>query len=486
MGDHVRTSTIWSLVEVVLRQGVNFGIGIWLARLLTPDDFGTIASLFLFTTIASVLAGGGLTHALVQKDRLSSLDKSTAFWISTLLSLVFAALVCALGYPLAELLDKPVLTLIAMVMAVNTIVSMLGATHGAIMLRELRFKDIAISGIVSTLCSGILAIWLATTGAGIWALAWQVLAASVINTILVWIRLGWAPAPAFSLTAARQLFGFGGYILAAQLIDAVYTRVHSVSIGALQNVEQAGFYNRAESLSQLVSAIVLTVVNRVALPAFARQQNDVARLGDSLLQSIRVTTVIIAPMALGLAAVAGNLVAFLLGPQWQSAAAPLAVLGASMVLLPAHVLNQNVVMATGKGKAYFKQELLKRLIGICLVLGGSFFGITWVAWAFFLTGGFSFFLTAFYVQRDIGLPILQQVKQIIPPLLAAAVMAVCTVMLAAWLQAWSLPARLAVSTIAGAMIYCALLLCFKPALIREFLAIMRGRQSDFDPENLPS
>ncbi len=412
-------ATLWSGADFFIRQGFQFVVSIILARLLSPEEFGTIALLFLFTGIASALVDSGFSAALIQKAHTTQVDESTVFWFTFGMSVAMALLLCALSPLIANFYSMPILIPLTMLMALNIVITALSVVHATLLTKHLDFKTQLKIGAYASVVSGSLAIVMAYKGYGIWALAAQYLVASTITTILFWIYKSWRPSLAFSKESAKSQFSYGGYLLAATLTDVIYTRGYSLLIGKFYGVRELGFFSRAEGVRQLPVSGLSSVMSRVAFPLFSAAANDKALLKRGVQFALRGMMLINIPMMIGLAAVAEPLILVLLGKQWLPAAPILQILCLGGIFWPLHVINLNALTAQGHSKLFLRLEFIKKGFGISFLLLGTYFGIMGIAWSQVAYGALAFVINAHYTHRYLNYGVLAQTRDFLPSLLVA-------------------------------------------------------------------
>jgi O-antigen/teichoic acid export membrane protein len=416
-------ATLWSAAEIFMRQGLQFCIGIALARMVAPDDFGTIALLYLFTGIATAFIDSGFSLALIQRQDVTHLDESTVFWINIAAGAIAALVLWASAPAIANIFSLPILIPLVGVMALNVFVTSFGAIHATLLTKQLRFAvQMKVSGIAMSI-SGIVAITMAWYGYGVWALAAQTLCASAITTLLLWVYNTWRPALKFSTESAGKLFQFGSYLLASALLEIIYTRFYSVLIGKLFGIREVGFYNRADVTKQLPVGMLTSIFSRVALPVFSSLAQDKSQLRLAAQSLLRVTMLINIPMMIGIAAVARPLVLTVFGKEWLPAVPLLQVLCLSVVLWPVHVINLYILLALGKSKLHFRLEVIKKVLGLAFMAAGAFYGAIGIAWSQALFSLIAFAINSYYTKRFIEYGLLEQARDFFPALCNSLVMA---------------------------------------------------------------
>lgn len=472
MKQQALSATLWSGLEIFLRHGLQFVVVIVLARLLTPDEFGTIALLYIFVGVAGVLADGGFSAALIQRQDVTHVDESTVFWFNLGMGATLALLLWLSAPSIAAFYQQPVLVPLVGVMALNVFITSLGAIHRALLTKQLDFRTQMKVGVLATTLSGGVAIALALQGAGVWALAAQMLCAATITTLALWGLHRWRPALVFSMDSARRLFGFGGYLLAAGLLDVAYTRLYTLLIGRFYSVRELGFYTRADTTQQLPVEAMTNILSRVAFPVFSAAAHDPARLQRGMRLALRGMMFINVPMMLGLAVVAEPFVLTLFGPEWRPAVPILQVLCLAGLFWPLHVINLNVLMAQGYSNLFFRLEVLKKVVGVGLTLVGALYGVMGIAWSQVVFNVLAFGINAHYTRRHLNYGVAQQVLDIYPTLLVGIAMAATVSAVSPHIEL-GYPIELLTLVILGAAVFSVVALSFNIGPCRDALDMLR-------------
>ncbi|WP_456444495.1 lipopolysaccharide biosynthesis protein [Thiolapillus sp.] len=466
-----RSAVIWSGLELLFRQGVGFVISILMARMLGPEAFGTIALLSLFMGLSWVLVNVGFSSALIQRQNITAVDESTVFWFNLFLGVLLAAGVAGLGPWLAAFYAQPVLVPLALVMAFNIVFSAASTVQTALLARALDFRTPMRITMASTLVSGALGLYMAWEGYGVWALAAQSLSSNLVSMLLLWMLGGWRPVFCFSRQSFRRLAGFGGYLLASRLLNMFYRKGYTLLLGKYFGLQALGYFNRAERIQTLPTALVTGVAAKVSLPLFSRATDDIPHLRETGRLAIRTMMLVTVPMVFGLAILAGPVVQVLLGEQWMPAAPILQVLCFSGLLLPLDVVNLNLIKALGRGKLFFRLEMARITLGILLLLVGSLAGVMGIAWAFVAQSVLAYFISSHYVGVFLDYGSAKQLKDCFAVILTGAVMAVAVYGLNRLLAPEGL-AELILIVCSGALFY---LLCNRlcgVAAFREALSFL--------------
>lgn len=421
----VRSATLWSAADIVFRQALQCGVAIALARLLSPEEFGTVALLYLFIGIAAAFADGGFSAALIQRQTVSHTDESTVFWCNLAMGSLAGACLWAAGPTIAGYYKMPILMPLTAALSVDIVLSALGAVPATLLAKRLDFRSQMKLGAVATLVSGSVAITMAWRGFGVWALVVQALTSTAMTTILLWVVSRWRPRLVFSTAAARRLFSFGGYMFGSALLDIIYNRTYTLLIGQLYGVRALGFYNQAETIKQLPVNALAAIFSRVAFPAFAATAHDAVQLRRGVRAAVRGTTLLNTPMVLGLAAVAKPLVLTLFGARWLPTVPVMQILCLGAVFWPLHVINLNALMAMGHSNVFLRLEVVKKVLGVALLVGGTFYGVLGIAWSQVAFGVMAVGINAYYSRRLLDYGVVAQLRDLLPVLAIASPMALC-------------------------------------------------------------
>lgn len=458
------SATKWSAFDVFMRQGIQFGISIVLARLLTPEDFGVVAMLALFVGVAGIFIDSGFSSALIQRQGTSRTDESTVFYFNLGMGVVAVFVLCIAAPWIAAFFKQPILQNLTYVMASSLIVNAFGSIHSTLLVKEMNFKVTAKVGMIGALSGGVVAIYMASQDYGVWSLAGSTVASSLITVSLLWLWHPWRPAWTFKLDSLRSFFRFGGYQMASALLDVFATNLYSILIGKLYSVRDVGFYNRANSTQKLPITIVMGIINRVAFSTFSQVSEDKERLVRGLRQAQSMVMFVNIPVLVGIIILAEPLVLGLFGEQWIVCVPILQVLGLGGLILPLQSLNLNILKAQGRADLNFKIAIYKKVFAISLMIACSFYGIMAIAWAQVVISVFAYFMNTHYTRILLGYSGFEQLMDLRVNFVAAIPMGIVVYLMNGMMQFPPL-IKLLVISIVGCVIY--LLTC--RLLCRELL-----------------
>lgn len=469
------TATLWNAGEALGRQGVQLVTAVILARILTPAEFGTVALLALVLGLAAVLTDAGFSTALIQRRAITAAHESSAFWVVLALGAAATALLVGVAPILASFYAEPQVAPLLRVMAFTVVATAAGSVPLALMMRRLQFRRLFVANLVAIVTSAVVAVTGALQGWGVWALAAQSLTLAVGSTLLYWTSAGWWPAARPTLAATRELAGFGGFMLAASLLNEAYLRAYTVLIGRWYGTQQLGYYARADSTQQIPGAALGSVVGRVGLPFFSSIAHDLPALHRGVRAALRGLMLINVPMMLGLAALAEPAVAALFGDQWGPAVPILQVLCLAGCLWPVHVVNMTALLAQGHARLLFRLEAIKKSAGLAFLIAGSFAGVLGVAWASVAFAVFASVVNVYYTEKFIGYGLAGQARDVAPIGLVSVVMAgIVWAAGVAWQPApWLELLALAGS---GAGLFFALATALRLEALRDAWRLVRGQR----------
>ncbi len=372
---------VWSAADIVLRQGLQFGVSVILARLLSPEDFGLMTLLAFFSSLSIIFVQGGLSTALVRQPNTTREEESAVFWCNLFASGVFALLLIAIAPAVARFYGLPLLQPLMFVAAAQVVLSALGAVHTALLSRSLRFDKLAFTGLLSSLISGVMGVAAALAGYGVWSLAVQLIAMAVIGSASLWWVSDWRPQLRFRLSSLRALFGFGAYLSISSALETIYGNLFVLILGKFYGPRDVGYFSRAHGVQSLPTGIITAIVGRTVLPLFAERMADADATRRGFKLSLSFMMLLTLPIMVGLSLVSDLVILTLFGAKWMPAAPVLAIAAWGGALTPLHVLNLNLLLARGGSKRFLKLELQKKLIGVVIVGVGCFYGIIGVAYA---------------------------------------------------------------------------------------------------------
>lgn len=414
----------WSAIDQVSRMGISFVVGIVLARLLSPDEYGLIGILAIFIAVFTFICDSGFTNALIRKKDIKDIDYSTVFYINLGMSLLMALLLFLSAPLIARFFERPELVSLTRVMSSVVIINALAMVQRVRLTKAVDFKTQTKITLIASVLSGAIGITMAYTGFGVWALVGQQISAQTFNTILLWMFNMWLPKLEFSIASFKEMWAFGWKMLVSGLIDTTWTEIYQVVIGKCYTPATLGLYTRATQFTKMFSHNLNGVIQRVSFPVLAEMQDDKVRLKNGYKRVIRCTMLPTFVLMLGLAACAKPMVLFLIGEKWLGCVPFIQLVCFSSMLYPLHSLNLNMLQVQGRSDIFLKLEIVKKIVAVGPLLLGIFIDIYWMIGGSVLTGFFAYYLNAYYSGPFLNYSIKEQVKDILPSFLVASAMAI--------------------------------------------------------------
>lgn len=432
--DELRRKTVvgsfWTLFERFGYLGIQFVSNLVLARLLMPDDFGTIGVLIIFTTMSYVLIDSGLSSALVQKKTISEEDKSTVFFTNLALAIT-VYIVLFLTAPLfANYFHNPEIKKLLRVIELIVVIDAFSAIQSTVLAREMDFKKLSIYKIISIAVAATVSIVLAYCGMGVWALVVQYILFSLCRALLLWLRTDWRPIIAFSKQSFKSLFGYGSKLLISQSIATLYNQLQSILIGRHFTASDLGYYTQARQLMQIPTDSLGRVVNTVSFPAYAKLQNERSQLKLMVRQNLLVLVFLNTPLMFYLSTVAKPLLVFLYSDKWLDSVPyfRFLCLGFGMLLI-IHDCSLTALKSVGRTDYVLKLEIIKKILGVILLLCGlHYFGIWGILYGLAVNSFIELFLNGYYLNKEIQYGAWDQIKDFLPSLILSLIASFATYM----------------------------------------------------------
>lgn len=414
----------WSFIDQIANMGITFVVGIILARILTPREFGLIGMIVIFIEISYTFINSGFTQALIRKKDCDETDYSTVFFFYVITSLFFFLLLFFSSGLISDFFNEPLLAKVLKVLGLLLIIDSLSLIQRTILTKNINFKIQANISLISSVISGIIAIIMAFTGFGVWSLVAQRLSRQTIKTVLLWLWTKWTPVLVFSKKSFFELFGFGSKLLISSLIDTIYRNMYLLVIGKFFSAQDLGYYTRADQFKNLPSQNLNGIITRVTYPVLASIQDDVPRLRTNYKKLIRSTMLITFVLMLGMAAVAKPMIITLIGEKWLPSVIYLQMLCFIGMFYPLQALNLNMLQVLGRSDLFLKLEIIKKILAIPTIIVGIFWGIQIMIVGMMANTLIAYYLNSYWSGRMIGYSQKEQIKDIIPSLLVAITMAV--------------------------------------------------------------
>lgn len=413
----------WSAADALLGQGVTFIVGLVLARLLSPDEYGLIGICLIFTTVLNGIVDSGFSNALIRKKEVTDEDYNTMFTTNMAISIVLYVLLFISAPLVSGFFHRIELTALVRVTGLILFFNALSITQVTILTKNIDFKTKTKASLVSAIISGVIGIAMAFMGYGVWSLVAQQLSKQLLYTLCLWVLSKWWPKFTFYKDSFKYMWGFGWKLLASGILNNVWNQLYQVVIGRCYTSSTLGHYTRANEYASIFSSNLTLIVQRVSYPVLAEIQDDKERMVQGYRKVIKITMFVTAVCMISLGAVSEPLIYTLIGTKWQEAATYLPLICISMSLYPLHAINLNILQVLGRSDIFLYLEILKKIVGIVPIVIGIFCGIYYMLLTSILTGVISLYLNTWYTGKTLNYSFWKQLRDIAPSYFTALVIA---------------------------------------------------------------
>lgn len=404
----------WSGIDNVVKAGVTFVVSIVLARLLTPDDYGLIGIIAIFTAVCQSFIYAGFSSALIRKKNATDEDYNTVFMVNLGMSILLYFVIFACSPLIADFFHRQELIALTRVSSLSMIIGALAFVQQTRLTKRIDFKTQTKITLCASLSSGIIGIMMALIGFGVWALVAQTLTLQIITTALLWFYNKWIPQLRFSTESFRELFGYGWKMMLSGLLDTIWKELYQVIVGRFYSPATLGQYTRSKEFAKLFSSNLTGVIQRVTFPVLSNIQDDKERMVIAYRKVIKTTMFVTAIGMFFIGAISEPLLYCLIGPKWHEAAVYLPLICISGSLYPLHAINLNMLQVQGRSDLFLGLEIIKKVIALAPLMIGAFIGILPMLYTNIFTGVIAYFLNSYYSGRLIGYSSWMQVKDVAP------------------------------------------------------------------------
>lgn len=373
------TAAIWSFVERLSSQVVSFCIGIILARLLDPYDYGVIGLTAIFIALSNVFIDAGFANALIRNQHRTEKDLSTAFYFNVVIGVLVYSLLWTSTPLIANWFKEPLLIPLLKIVGLNVVLNSLCIVQTAILTAKLNIRLQTIINLSAQIPAGVIAVLMAYRGMGVYSLAMQTVLSSLIKVVLFWIFAKWFPKERFSKGAFLELWNFGSKLLGANLIGTLFNQIYTVIIGKYVGKKELGYFSKANGLCTNVDGVTSGIVQKVALPVLARYQGDEDELTKKFRTIMRLLVMMIAPMTAILCFSSDEIVILLWTEKWLYCSLLFKVLIVGIMFGPLGQMSLSLMQTVGKTSMILKLEMPKKVLYCIYIIIGFQYGVLGLA-----------------------------------------------------------------------------------------------------------
>ena len=415
---------LWGGMSNAVCQILSLFFGIFLARILTPSDYGPIGMLAIFSAIAGSLQDSGFVVAIANRKKVGHDDYNAVFWFNILISLFMYGVLYACAPLIADFFNEPVLVKLSRYNFLGFVVAAFGIAPSAYLFRELKVKQKSIALMLSIAFSGMAGIAMALNGYSYWGIATQSIVYVLVRTIVCWYFTPWRPSFKVNFAPLKYLFAFSYRLLITNVFQRFNWNIFSFILGKFYK-NDVGNYTKAAEWFNMGGEVVNGMVNAVSQPVLAKVVDDNERQLRVFRKMLRFTVFIAFPLMLGMSLVSEELITVVIGEKWLESAKMLKILAVWGAFMPIQSMQTNLLVSRGRSQIFMWGTIAQGLLTLAILLAMSFFGIKTMLITYCVFNIIWLFVWNFFVKKEILLTYSMFVGDILKYiLLAVAVMCI--------------------------------------------------------------
>ncbi|OIX99043.1 MULTISPECIES: lipopolysaccharide biosynthesis protein [Pantoea] len=451
----------WSAIERLSTQFLQLIFMLVMAKLVGPNAFGLIGMLFIFVSIGQVLIDSGMSSALIRKTNLAREDFNTAFYFNITIALIIYSTLFFISEWVADFYRQPELKNLVKYVCLILLFNSFSLVPRTILTINMNFKAQAKASLIALVTSGLIGFYLAYKGYGVWALATQLVATSFITAIMFMLTIKWRPGKRVSKSSFMYLFNFGSKLLVAGILDAAYNNIYPLIIGKKIDAFSVGQYTQANQIATVPAMAFTNVIQRVSFPILSKLQNQNLNIDSYYLIIIRLASIIIFPLMIGLSIVAQPLSKIVLGNAWDQASELIPILSLALMLYPIHAVNLNILQVKGRSDLFLKAEFYKKIVGLTMLFMTYPHGIYIMCYGVLIHSYMSLTINIYFVSKVSENKFFKQIKVLLPALINSVSVCLCTLLFVSYLNVGAITQVILLITISIIMYISVLLLTQK-------------------------
>lgn len=409
----------WSFIDNLSNQVIHFVVGIILARLLSPSEFGIIGIITVFTSMAQLIVDSGFSQSLIRKRECTEADWNTMLFANLFLAIIMSGLLIVIAPAVERFYQVPDVAKLLRIMSLVLIINGFGLVEQTQLVRKVDFRTITQISLVSNVISGVLGILLAMYGYSYWSLLWKSIVQNLIRVILLYVKSKWRPKPIFSFSSFKEMFSFGSRMLVSRFIGRAYNNLYYFLIGKYFSVAELGLYTRAEQFKNLPTDGLMNTIQRVTYPILAQLEDKPDVQLEAYRRLLRTALYLIITAIVAMIFTSHEIITILLGDKWIKTIPYLRILSLSAITLPLRHINMNIVMVKNRPDLYLRIQLITNLLFIPFVYLGVRIGIYALLFIVVFISIFEYLIISFATSKTTNYPLLAQIKDVMPILLYA-------------------------------------------------------------------
>ena len=464
---------MWNLTDNLAVQVIQFVTSIYMARILSPSDYGLMGMLLIFTALSDAIMNGGFSTALIRKTDRTDTDAATAFYFNIVVGLALYGCLFLLAPAIAAFYKVPLLQDLIKVAAIPFVVNAFFLVQRTYLTIRMDFKTQAKISVVSALAKGGTGIGMAYAGYGVWAIAWSGVAGATISCILYWWHSVWKLRFCFSWRSFRKLFGFGSKLMLSGVLDVLGNNLFTLIIGKKFAASSLGYYTRAYGYAYLPVGVLSGVLSRVTLPMLSRIQDDDERLAKVYQQMLNLAAFVTFPLMTGLALLARPLIVLMITDKWLPCVEYLQILCFAFMLYPIHALNLNLLQVKGRSDLFLRLEVIKKVLMLALLLIALPFGIRAICISGVIASLLAWIINAYYTGKLIKVGFSHQVTNLLPVIGYTIIMGICVYLVQLNFKYYM--SKLLWSMLSGIISYLIIVIFFRAKELKYFIDLIKNK-----------
>jgi len=466
---------IWSSIQLYGNQIISFSVSIILARLLLPKEFGLIAMLSVFIGVGNALINSGLTSSLIRSEEVDEEDYATVFYFNLIGSLIIYWLFFFTAPLIATFYKQTFLIAIIRIYGLTFIINAFSTIQLTRLTKMMDFKTQMKVSVPSLIFSGLLGIYLAYLGFGVWSLVYMAICQSLIHSIQLWYWSKWKPLWCFKMDKFKKHFKFGVNLLFSSILDIIYNSSYTIIIGKFFAPTQVGYYNRADTLQMLPVGNISSIITKVSYPLFSSIQNDDLKLKSIYKRIMQMVLYLVVPTLLIMSALAEPLFRFLFTDKWLPAVSYFRIICFTGILYPIHSYNLQILKIKGRSDLFFKLEIIKKIVMSVILIISFQYGIYGLLYGGVLNSIIAFFINTHYSGKFLNYSAWEQTKDLLPTIFVGILIGFCIFKLDMLISEMSDFLRLAIGGMSGVSIYIIITYLFKFNSFSEIIQILKRK-----------
>lgn len=449
----VFSGLLWNFTDNFMVKGMFFIVSLVLARLLGPKEFGLIGMISVFIAIGISLVDSGMSSSIVRTKNTQQSDYCTVFYMNIAMSLLVYFILFFSAPYIAQFYEQNILTKIIRVYCFSFVISALSAVQLAILNKQMKFKKIMRINIPGAIVGAIVGISLGYFNYGVWSIVWMYLSTQIVQSIMLWSLSDWKPSLIFSNEKMKYHYAFGYKLMLSGLLDTVFNNIYNILIGKYFTVQSLGYYERSKSFNEQPVMMMTNIINNVSYPLLAEIQNKKEKIAQVYRQILKLSFFIIAPIMLGVIAIAKPLFILVLGDPWIPAVPIFQILCLASMFYPIHAFNINALKVYGRSDLFLRLEIIKKAVIVLAVLIAFQFGIYGLVWSNVFVSVIALFINTHYSSKMINYSSKDQLFDMLSILTKAFAMYLFIFTIAYFLRNYTEYIQIIIPTLLGIVFY---------------------------------